>query len=302
MFKHLLAIVFHAFALLNALAACPGKVTSLHVRFIQRSLMVVPVMVNHTGPYDMVVDTGAQVTSIDADLARNLNLSSTSSAGVTGAGTFERDALVRLELVEASSQEIEGALAVVANLKQLQVADTNIRGVLGLNFLGYFDLLLDYSNGNLCLDSGEALEQKTSGEHISLLKSAGSGAALSFFDRFVIAVKVHGEKSGDLRMILDSGSNAPLVFHRAAIAADFSPTRAVLKRTIGSGAEQSFGVMETPDLQIGKHRFRRVPFVTPMDTKADVPQIEEDGLLPTVLFRSIFISSRHGYVVIEPSY
>jgi len=303
MFKRsLLSIILLTIALLHALAECPGKVTSLHFRMIQQSLVVVPVMINHSGPYDMMVDTGAQVTAIDPALATELNLSSTATAGVTGAETFERDALLRIELIQAGSQEVQGALAVVENLRQLQAADRNIRGILGSSFLGNFDLFLDYERGVLCLDGEERLQPKMKGEHIALINSAESDGSHPSNGRFVIAMKLSGGKSRDLHMILDSGSNAALVFDRAAISADFLSANAVLKRTSANGVEQRFAVLTTPDIQIGKHLFRRIQFVTPMDRAKETRKLQEDGLLPTVLFRSIYLNHKHAYAVIEPWY
>ena len=98
----------------------PGNVASLHLRVIERSLVVVPVKINHSGPYDMVVDTGAQVTTIDPALTTELHLSTKGPVGVIGAGVYERDALIRLNLLEAGSQVVERALALVGDLRQLQ--------------------------------------------------------------------------------------------------------------------------------------------------------------------------------------
>ena len=53
---------------------CPGNVDSLPMRLIQHSQIVVQVTINHTGPYDFMVDTGAQVTTVDPALAAELHL------------------------------------------------------------------------------------------------------------------------------------------------------------------------------------------------------------------------------------
>jgi hypothetical protein len=299
MFKlNLLAVVLPVLPLLHAGAQCPGNVASLHVRVLQRSLIVVPVKINHSGPYDMVVDTGAQITMIDPALATELHLSTEGTAGVIGAGVYERDALIRLDLLEAGPKVVERELALVGDLRQLQAADKNIRGILGSNFLGHFDMLLDYAQGVLCLDDGERLQQKVKGEHIALIKGAKSNGDLPFTDRCVIAVRVSGVKDRDLHLILDSGSNAPLLFDRAVMPVTSKNT--VLTRVDGNGVEQRFAVLPASEIQVGTHSFHRIPFVTPIDTSADVPKLQEDGLLPTVLFQRIYISRAHAYAVLEP--
>jgi hypothetical protein len=288
--------------LLQAGAQCPGNVASLHVRVIGRSLVVVPVKINHKGPYDLVVDTGSQVTTIDQALATELHLATEGTAGVIGAGVYERDALTRLDLLDAGSQVVERALALVGDMRQLQAADKNIRGILGSNFLGHFDMLLDYAHGVLCLEDGKRLQQVVKGEHIPLIKGAKGAEAdrdLPFTEHYVISVRVPGAKARDLHLILDSGSNAPLLYDRALLPVDLSKN-AVLKRVDGNGVEQRFAVLTAPDIQIGSHSFHRIPFVTPIDTGKDVPKLQADGLLPTILFQRIYISRADGYAVIEP--
>jgi hypothetical protein len=196
----------------------------------------------------------------------------------------------------------------VGDLRQLQAADKNIRGILGFNFLGHFDMLLDYAHGVLCLDDGKRLQQMMKGEHIPLIKRAkgvegAKGAEadgdLPLTERYVIAVRVAGAKVPDLHLILDSGSNAPLLYDRAVLPVDVSSKNAVLKRVDGDGVEQRFAVLMPPDIQIGTHSFHRIPFVTPIDTGKYVPKLQEDGLLPTVMFQRIYVSHGDGYVVIE---
>jgi hypothetical protein len=57
--------------LLHAMIAgahCPAGVAGLHPRIVAGALSVIPVEINVSGPYDFVVDTGAQVTTLDRSL------------------------------------------------------------------------------------------------------------------------------------------------------------------------------------------------------------------------------------------
>jgi hypothetical protein len=136
------------------------------------------------------------------------------------------------------------------------------------------------------------------GEHIALIKQAKSDGDLPFTERYVIAVRVSGVKTRDLHLILDSGSNAPLLFDGALLPVNLK--NAVLTRVDGNGVEQRFAVVTAPDIQVGTHSFHRIPFATPIDTRRDVPKLQEDGLLPTVLFQWIYINHSQAYAVIEP--
>src|SRR3974390_1153143 len=65
---------------------CPGNVESLLYRGLNRHQIVVPVSINHSGPYNFLLDTGTQMTMIDPALAGELHLASSGKAGVTTGG------------------------------------------------------------------------------------------------------------------------------------------------------------------------------------------------------------------------
>jgi hypothetical protein len=64
---------------------------------------------------------------------------------------------------------------------------------------------------------------------------------------------------------------------------------------------QAFGVLPPLDMRVGSHFFRQVSFVTPVAAGRDIPvKPEVDGVLPTVLFRSAFISHSDQFVILKP--
>src|SRR6202030_1766920 len=108
-FKWLASIALAA-AILPVLRAephCPGNVASLRLRLVQRSQIIIPVKINHTGPYDFLVDTGAQVTTVDPALAAELHLRTQGTVGVTGVGVYAPAPLTQLESVDAGSHIVE---------------------------------------------------------------------------------------------------------------------------------------------------------------------------------------------------
>jgi hypothetical protein len=44
----------------------------------------------------------------------------------------------------------------------------------------------------------------------------------------------------------------------------------------------------------------QISFVTPAATRNDIPKLEVDGLLPTAIFRRVYISYADRFVVLEP--
>ena len=111
-FKWLASIALAATILpvLHAEPHCPGNVASLRLRLVQRSQIIVPVTINHSGPYDFLVDTGSQVTTVDPALATELHLKIEGTTGFVGVGFRTRPSFARLDLLEAGLHAIANPL------------------------------------------------------------------------------------------------------------------------------------------------------------------------------------------------
>jgi hypothetical protein len=53
---------------------CPRNIASVTPRVVARALIVIPVKINQSGPFDFMVDTGSQLTIVDPALASQLGL------------------------------------------------------------------------------------------------------------------------------------------------------------------------------------------------------------------------------------
>jgi hypothetical protein len=83
--------------MLAAEQRCPGDAAGLAFRLVHRSQIIAPVMINRTGPYSFLVDTGAQITMIAPSLAAELQLKSRDEAQVLAVGSETRASFSRLE-------------------------------------------------------------------------------------------------------------------------------------------------------------------------------------------------------------
>src|SRR5213595_1407849 len=59
---------------LDAETRCPGNVASVPLRLVNGYQMIVTVSVNHSAPYDFLLDTGTQSSMIDPALANELHV------------------------------------------------------------------------------------------------------------------------------------------------------------------------------------------------------------------------------------
>jgi hypothetical protein len=291
-------LVFVMIPALYSEAHCPGNVASIRPRFIEHSILIVPVTLNHSGPFDFVLDTAAQVTTIDPELAAELRLKMLGQTGVTGAGFSTRASYTRLDSLETGAYEVKNPLLLIHNLGQIQIADGRVRGILGENFLEQFDLLIDYAHGIVCLDDTKRMQEEVRGEHIALAPPSRPDRNLPFTEPLRIPVRVFGLVR-PLVLELDSGINSPLLFDAGKLGtASFASTPLHSRGT--DGASHAYAVLPPQDIQVGLHSLQQISFAAPVAGDQDIPDAGIDGVLPTALFRRAFISYAGRFAVLEP--
>src|SRR5438874_1193933 len=128
---------------LGAETHCPGNVASVPFRLVNRHQIIVAVSINHSGPYDFLLDTGTQVTMLDPALAADLHLSTRGEAEVASAGSSASASFANLDSIQAGSHAVTNQKVLVYDLENLQAAGLKIQGVLGEDFLEQFDMLID---------------------------------------------------------------------------------------------------------------------------------------------------------------
>ena len=286
--------------MLQAEPRCPGNVASLRLQMVGRSLIVVPVMINHTGPYDFLVDTGAQVTTVDRALATELSLRVEGTTGLVGVGYHVRPSFAHLSVLEAGEHGVVNPLVVVQSLEQLQAADPRIRGILGGNFLGHFDVFIDYVHKMLCLDDAKVMQAAVKGKHVALTKPSHHDGGVVLTEPLIIPVHLSGITARPLLQLLDSGANFPILYDSGREVAGGFYVHTPIHDRGPDGVERVFAVMPPQDMEIGTLAFHQISFVSLVGTEKDVPKVEVDGLLPTALFRSVYISYADRFVVLEP--
>ena len=65
------AIAFIAIST-QAETRCPGNIVTIRPRLVANALLVIPVKINQSGPFDFMVDTGSQLNLIDPALAHTV--------------------------------------------------------------------------------------------------------------------------------------------------------------------------------------------------------------------------------------
>jgi hypothetical protein len=280
---------------------CPGNVASVPLRLVNRYQMILAVSVNHSGPYNFLLDTGAQMTMVDPALAAELHLNTQGSAGVAGVGFLASAPVAQLDLLEVGSHAVANQKVLVFDFENSHSVDLHLfRGVLGEDFLGEFDMLIDNAHNLLCLDDSYAMAADVKGPHIALVPPARATNGMPALRSLIIAARL-SDGTRPVRLKLDSGTNVSFLFYTAR----YMPLE-LLARTslLGGGldrAQRPVSTMPLQDLQIGSLEFPRVSFFTYPDSPEGLSRtFAYDGLLTLAIFRRVFICHAHHFAVFEP--
>lgn len=230
------------------------------------------VLLNGRGPYRFLLDTGAQTNMIEAALARELALPALFQTELITATGTSRVAGGRVERVSLGTAEAADQEFLFTNLDGVHAVSREIRGVLGQQFLGKFDYTLDFERRQL------------------VFRDAAFGGAIDGGQRVPFRI-VDGRMAiptnlGDL--VLDSGAGTMLLLHA-------SPTIKSSEIRGSTGLTVSVSVGRAPELRIGARVYHPATAAFGVGGASS-----EDGLLPAILLKSIFICNSQGYVALEP--
>ena len=256
---------------------------------------------NHSGPYNFLLDTGTQMTMVDPALAAELHLNTQGSAGVAGVGFLASAPFAQLDLLEVGSHAVANQKVLVFDFQNSHAVDLHLfRGVLGEDFLGEFDMLIDNAHALLCLDDSSAIAADVKGPHIALMAQARTTNGMPALRSLIIAARL-SDGTRPIRLKLDSGTNVSFLFYTAR----YMPLE-LLARTslLGGGfdrAQRPVSTIPLQDLQIGSLEFPKVSFFTYAGSSEEVSRTTAyDGLLTLGIFRRVFICHTHHFAVFEP--
>lgn len=207
------------FASLSSQLAYPQqKPEVIEVPFtFERSSVIVPVKVNGKGPYNMLLDTGAEQSAIDLNTARLLELKLTPLGGgkVVATGKKENTIfLTRLPEVAIDNLTAKDLLAAATDFSRIsQRIGIPINGVLGYNFLKDRVVQFDYSKRVVRFYSVSPFatsEQQTNASRMTLPFRFYEGDKFPIIDN----VYVNGKR---IRAELDTGHSGVLALTAATI-------------------------------------------------------------------------------------
>jgi predicted aspartyl protease len=198
--------------LLGEASLCPGNSVSAPYRSLARSQIGILVSINHSDPYDFVVDTGAQMTVIDSDIANDLNLQSQGHVELITLDNDRIASMVRPALVEAGPVTAHDLPVVVEGVDQIHALNPKVRGILGENFLGRFDLLIDYKHKIICFDESKSMQRELQGERVPMIRRQERSGDFAYTQPLDVTVHIPDDRKKGIVLRLDSGTYIPILF------------------------------------------------------------------------------------------
>ena len=138
---------------------------------------------NHSGPYNFLLDTGTQFTMVDPSLAAELHMTE------PGFGSGQRNWISYDGFHSAAGLSLKSALTPsptwkwwCTTFRDLKSIDLQVRGILGEDFLQHFDMLIDNAHKMLCLDDSSAMRAEIKGTHIEMLTPTQAGRSAQLAD------------------------------------------------------------------------------------------------------------------------
>jgi gag-polyprotein putative aspartyl protease/Aspartyl protease len=300
-FRHFLLFLLCLTKSSTAIAGDQSTGFDIHCNLFYGSLILAPVMVNGFGPYDFVLDTGTSATIIDSKLAAQLSLPWVGRTTQFAVQDSSQVPIARVNVLGLGGATVPNLAVLVESIAGVDQFEAKIRGVLGEDFLSRFDFLLDNRHHQLHLEEGvvaHSLVEDLEGEHIPLLDH-GRAAGNPTSNRLLLSAKVPDVGPNELTFALDSGASTIVLFSNAHTRAWLLPRQdsgtSAMSRSLSANA-RSIELHRLRTLTLGKKIFADLAAAVP----ASAPAQDSDGLLPTGIFQSVYISHSGRFAIFDP--
>lgn len=292
------SLIFVLFTCVSSLPAIAALVTTeVIVRFKIASdyMIVVPVTINRSGPYDFVLDTGSNNTMLDQRLADELALPHRGETTVLRPRSSMSSAIVYADSFSIAGATVAGKDLVLVTSPDLRGLPRKVRGVLGEDFLQNFDVLIDYIHLIIQLESGlSSMAETLRGEHLPIQLN-GSLEGEPILRRLIVAGHIRDLGDESLSLLLDSGANNLTLF-RENLGVGSKRKTFIDASNVSTSSIVTVKTQIIRSLNLGKNEIRDLTVVA----LASQPESDADGMIPTSLFHSIFISHQGRFVILNP--
>jgi predicted aspartyl protease len=169
-------------------------------------LILLPVQVNGSGPFEFILDTGAGTSLLSSDLAKQLKVKIVGSKEGQSAGGKVAVSLAKTESLAVGETELHDVDVGIVDLSHIgKTIGANVDGDLGYNFLKHFRLTIDYCSCEVRLDDPKRVENFGRSAKTEVpMRLAGPAKPL-------ILVDVHANGRGPFQFAIDTGTSTTAI-------------------------------------------------------------------------------------------
>jgi Aspartyl protease/PDZ domain len=279
-----------------------SKLASL--AFVQDfNLLYLPVSLNKDGPFWFILDTGAQATIIDSEVAKRARVEYQGidgEAGGAGEATAQLSAAKNVALkVSGLTVPFEQMIVVPIGPMASPYVGRPVNGILGYDFINRYVIEIDYARRQLHLHDPRTHHYTGNGEIIPL-------TIRNQYPHIRAWLEMPNRTRVDADLIVDTGASNTLVLStsfvqaRALLSADFVT---IADMVTGAGGPSPGVVGRIAELGFGGVRIKRPPVYfsnSKQDTLADL--LGADGILGADVLRGykVILDYTNKRMILEP--
>jgi predicted aspartyl protease len=260
--------------------------SQIRFRLVRDTIIVVSMMADNQGPFDFVLDTGADTSIVDPSLAIRLSLATLGRAQQTTLAGDQALIVSSLANLSVGPAHVENLPVLVQDLSGLRKMDSHIEGIAGQDFLSHFNYLVDYWKRSVRIEQADEIRGSVQGDPVPIEMSG---------HRMIIASEAQSVGHANLRLLLDSGANSVVLQPGASQEINLPVQES--RGDVTSSGHLELKVGRIRMLKVGSQQFHDLVVALPAtETAARIG----DGLLPTALFKSLYVNNHEGFVMFNP--
>ena len=274
-------LLIHSFAATSPPVPLPFHLTG-------QGAIIVPAIVNGSGPVSFMLDTGSNGSVISEQLAASLGAKAVAKTTLMSASGRKDALMVRIEHLAVGGVSADDVLMTVAspdsfNLPDLATSGRKVQGVIGQDVLGGLRYTIDYTERRIVWHDAAAIVPA----HATVLELESQD------DRFVARVP---QDHRVLRLVPDTGAEALVLFQHGG---SIPPGASVANESV-----ELAGLTGTREARRAVVRAFRLGSTVLMDVAAvivgrDCDATPVDGLLPLHLFARVTFNGPEHQLLIE---
>ena len=263
--------------------------------------LLIPVTLNGAGPFWMIVDSGAGISSLSTRAAHDINLRLGLVRTSTGAGNNTYNVYsIFPPKVETAGVAVDIKPAAAADLQPTEeVAGRRLDGILGHDLFQSYVVDIDYAGRRITLHDPDHFSYRGAGAILPIEERNHHLFTTAIFDQ-------DGSSPRRLRILLDTGGfGVPLLLNTPFVKANRLALPGMLESSsgIGQGGVVHALFTRARNFQLGPFSMHNIIVALSQDERGALASREYDGIVGGEVlhrFRVIF-DLRHHQLILEPN-